>query len=152
MGHMLVARAHSLACSHTQIYKTQTQFKDGPAGERRADSSVHARTCRRVMPWAQVWDSSVENEDISCSWQPLMTACSPGCSRALLRGNQIRWKNIQPKYGDAKTRWPIRTKLHRHYNIINWVLDQIKWKSSDYTCIYKKLHCISACSKTTINV
>lgn len=49
---------------------------------------------------------------------------------------------------------PIRPQLHHHYNIIDWILDQIKRESSDYTRIYKNymLHYISGCSKTTINV
>lgn len=48
---------------------------------------------------------------------------------------------------------PFRPQLHHHYDIINQVLDQIKWKSSDYTRIYKNnmLHYISGCWKTNIN-
>lgn len=51
--------------THTQIYKTQTQFKDRPAGERRGQEGLGGHVCRGAG--AQVSESQVENEDVCFS-------------------------------------------------------------------------------------
>ena len=80
-------------------------------------AAYHSSTFRRgststEMLWAQVSELHVANDDISHSWQPLMTAWFLWCAHARLRENQIRWRNNRVTIELPRHRAPIRPRTY----------------------------------------